>query len=177
MSSDSSLAIDSHSENALAMDYAVGIPRSILLEKYQVNHNQLARILEKPRVASLVLGYQDSIQEAVVRLHHKMAVKSQDILDGIIASAEDEMCPQRFHNSRYIIDKLLPNVSYVATESHHTVDVEVMGNFNKGAKVLEGFVERERVEIKEDDPHLHIGKEVMEERDRGLAGLGKEESS
>ena len=176
---DSSLAIGNLSENALAIDVASGLPREAIIAKYELSPLQLGSILEKPRVKEMVEGRRSSIQDAVVRLHHRMAMQSDEILQGIVDSANDEGCPHRFHNARYVIDKLLPNVSYEVSESHHTVDVEVVGAFNDGVKDLEKFIARGSVEdgfvITEDDPHLHQGKDVMEARDKSLMGLGSDD--
>ena len=159
------------------MDVASGVPREALLAKYEISYQALAKVLEKPRVAGMVDGHRASIGDAMVRLNHRMAIQSDGILQGIIDSAVDDGCPHRFHNARYVIDKLLPNVSYVATDNHYTVDVEVMGAFNDGAKELEKFVGKGGVQegfaLEEDDPHLHIGKEFIDKRDKNLAGIGE----
>jgi hypothetical protein len=113
----------------------------------------------------------------MITLHKKMAVESHEILDGLVESAKNEDCPHRFANGRWLIDKLMPNVSYVREDSHHTVDVEVVAQLSEGAKTIEAFVETRGsgFEIEEDDIHLHDGKEFMAERERGLVNLGSEE--
>lgn len=170
--------LDSHVEDALAFDVASGLPRVSLMAKYALKGAELTKVMEKPRVAMKVEGFRGQLEDSVVRLHHRMAIRSSDILDGIMESSLDEDCPHRFSNGRYIIDKLLPNVSYAISDNKHTVDFGAMEVFNEGAKALESFVakgEKVVIDIKEDDPHLHNGKDFIDARDKGIAGLGSSE--
>jgi hypothetical protein len=132
--------------------------------------------LEKPRVASLVEGHRKGASEALVTLQKNMAMNSHKVLDRLTRCALDEDDPHSIPTARWYMDKVLPSVSYVVEEGHHTVDVEVGVQISEGAKALEGFVEArgKGFEIGEEDQHLHEGKDFMDERDKGIMELGKE---
>lgn len=167
--------IEGHTEDVVAMDYAAGIPTQAILARHNLASGQtLARILEKPRVARQVQGYQASIHDAAVRAHTRKIIAMDSVLDVLIARAQDPDDPKQDRIGMWVVDGVAPPTSRLEVEAATRMPVEAIGQFADAVAQLGAMVASRREApglLREGDVHLHQGKDFIAQRDQSLAGL------
>lgn len=164
--------MDVHTIDAIALEYAGGMPKKALVAQFGLTSQAvLNKLLQSRKFQVLVEGHREALQHSVAVNLATRQVRSTRVLESLYHRAMDVSDRDSARIAMWYVDGATPREPLRVDHNFGQLSGEVAVDLTKSMEKLFS-VRPAQVGIEDEDRHLRFGKEVMEERDQGLALLG-----